>query len=345
VVIVSVIVWLMQSMRFLKVIMSDGACASEIAWMIGGVFPQILIMTAPISFLLALIWRYFKTITNAEKDVLESAGATPFFFAFPGLFMAGIVSAILYFFSLYLSPHALYHMRKTEHVLKKTMISSYILPGVFLQIDEKVIYVDKQIAPLTYEGVFIYDHAPFKDKEVITGRYAHFQIKDEEVRIIVYQGSHQKISAQEGKPPMALFFQEYMVNFRPKSKRLHSMKLHEKTFAQMQQELDSPETSSDRRSYIYAEIQQRFLLPILPLIFAAWISWFFFYLRYPRKKIYSVILYALLGVVFLEFAVLSALNLKVSFLVSLSVYFLCAFPFFLWIYTWIFRPKIVGLRK
>lgn len=261
--ILTAIIWLMQSLRFARAIMHHGISVVGLFELCIGSLPRTVLIIVPIAFLLATLWCYNRIIQDNERDVISACGVWPWFFAWPCIKLSFLLILFLYSLSLYFSPVTVALSKKREFRIHHYLDPSFIAPGVFFQVEERIFYVHRQKNKKLFEGIFIYDSKDPNHQTLITGKDARVIPKDNGFEIHLQQGTRQQIFSN--KPPSVLSFKEYSFRFGPKNKEERKRHVQEMGFLELISLL------AKGKSY-QAELYQRLFLPLLPLMDSLWVT-------------------------------------------------------------------------
>lgn len=257
--ILTFLIWLVQSLRFGRMISYQGLGWKGLAQLCLAVVPQILSMSIPIGFILAVIWVYTRMIQDNERNVMSACGVSPWFFAYPAFLLSLCLTGCLYAISLYFTPITIGISKEKEYVMRYHFDPSFITPGVFFQVDGRVLYVHLQKERTLFEGVFIYDGRSPDREEILTGQSADILAKDSGLVILIYQGTYQKIFSD--KPPSLVHFKKYTLHLKPENIPQRRLHVHELSLKELFRPLDR-----DTQKVYQKELRQRFLLPFLPVV-------------------------------------------------------------------------------
>jgi lipopolysaccharide export LptBFGC system permease protein LptF len=312
--ILTFIIWLAQSLRYNHLISHKGISFPGLCALMSGLLPRIIIMTLPIGFLLALLWYYNRIIADKEKDGMSTFGTASWFFAWPAILLSSFLMTFLFFIGFYLVPKATTASKKSEYKVRYYLSPSFIVPGVFFHLENKILYVHRQKGPNVFEGIFIYDKKSPEKKLIITGKQAFISPIRKGISIQLKDGAHQTITS--GKPPSILAFKNYILHLIP-----HQIPSREKNVEELSfRELENP--SENVKAAYTREKYRRLFFPLISLCNALWATYL---LLNVRRRFYL--------------ASFAAITIGISFQILLVVYIAYApllsilyigVPIFLW---------------
>lgn len=103
-VILTLVIWMTQSLRLLDVVINRGQSAGLFAWLTMLMLPSLLVVIVPIAFFGAALFVLSRLNSDSELVVMWSSGVSRLQMALPVLSAAVVAMAITYACSLYLMP-------------------------------------------------------------------------------------------------------------------------------------------------------------------------------------------------------------------------------------------------
>ena len=100
--IITGVIWLTRSVRFLKYITEDGVRLSVFLQLSLYVLPSLLLIVIPLSVFLAAIVTYNKLIEDREVVILQGAGIRKISLMMPAIIAAFLATIFCYFLTLFL---------------------------------------------------------------------------------------------------------------------------------------------------------------------------------------------------------------------------------------------------
>ncbi|MGD1074865.1 MAG: LptF/LptG family permease [Thermodesulfovibrionales bacterium] len=158
-------------LRLSRLLSGVGASIQDMAMIIFYIQPQLMLLTIPMSLLLAVLLTYGRLNADSEFTALRAAGmpfrniVVPVFVLGTGCFLCGLLV------SFSLSPAAAIELRNsiTKIIMERAPLA--IEAGIFnTSFKELVILVRDKPAPDTMRGIFIYDDRNQKEPKVLTAK-------------------------------------------------------------------------------------------------------------------------------------------------------------------------------
>lgn len=265
------IVILVQSLRFLEIIIQAGAPATTFVTMILYAVPRLLEIIIPLALFAAIIFVYNKMSGDSEIVIMRNAGASPFQLAMPAIILALGLTIIMYVITTWMAPTFLSKLQTLKHVARGEYSSLLFRPGVFNTIDNGItIYVRERGAEGVLKGIMVYDARESNEYPVtIMASKGQAFVDDEGHKVVVYNGMRQQFDAQK-KVLSKLNFDQYNIfipdQISPVSQRWKEP--NERTLIEL---LNPDLTSKDDRNRfneLFVEAHRRITTPLLTMIFA-----------------------------------------------------------------------------
>jgi lipopolysaccharide export system permease protein len=212
-VILTLIIWLTQSLRLLDFIINGGAPLSLFGGMLIMTMPRFLEIILPISLALGIVYSLNKFSNDSELVVMQNIGASPAKLG-KGIFFFSVFVALLVLLTAgWATPLANRELDHMRDVVKSDYSFGLLRPGVFNVInDNTTIYISNRSDLQDLRGVFIYlNDDPGKAATTITAAHGGLVIQDKKPFVIVFDGMRQQFNAKTGNVD-TLKFERYSLN-------------------------------------------------------------------------------------------------------------------------------------
>jgi lipopolysaccharide export system permease protein len=160
--------------------------------------PSFLIISLPISVLLAVAFVYNKMIGDHEIVVMRAAGLSNVELAAPALLLSGVVSAIVFSVSLYFMPitmrearNTIFSLRAAPTLLFREGIFNDVKPGLTLFFKNR-----REDGVMT--DVLIFDTRDQARSTMLMARQAFLKMGERQARIVLIEGSRQERDNKRG---------------------------------------------------------------------------------------------------------------------------------------------------
>lgn len=314
--ILTLIIWLVQSLRFTRMISCESLALTQLGIMCLGLLPRLLPLTFFVGFLIGLLVCYCRIIQDNERDMMSACGVSQWFFTWPSVILACLLMVCVYIITLYLSPMVSTLSKSHEYHLRSYLDPSFITPGLFFQLDGRTFYIHRQKDRYFFEGVFIHDQRHKDKEEIFTGQKSYIVPQKGGLQITLLKGTYHQLFLN--KPPGFLTFDSYILDINMPSSSLRQPHLHELPLKELF-------TFSQKASFI-KELSHRLLFPLLFLVQALWIPFLLLHASNIGKS-------SLIGVFTMGLLAISLFFLPdYRLLLTVLTFMLAIFP--LSYYTW-----------
>lgn len=274
-------IWLTQSLRFISMIMLQGVTFSAFMGLMLWILPDLILLALPVGFLISVLFVYNKLVADHESVVLKSAGCSLFFFLRPILWIGSVGTLFLYLVSLYLLPLSLQTFREKQVSFRSQYSQAMIHEGEFNTLGGVIIYADRYEPDGLIQGLFIYDNRNPSQPVTVMAQQA-FMMDDGEngLNIVLLKGNRQMFDPVR-KQPSLLQFEQYVLTISPEIPQNHIRKPYEMFLSEL---LASPQHADQVEQHKrQTEIYQRFLMPFYVVCFGVLAG--LFMMRAPENRL------------------------------------------------------------
>lgn len=160
--------------------------------------PSFLIISLPISVLLAVSFVYNKMVGDNEIVVMRAAGLSNVNLAAPALLVAGLVSAIVFAVSLYVMPITMREARETIFTLRASP-TLLLREGIFNDVKPGLtLYFKTRQKDGVMTDVIIFDTRDQARSTMLMARQAVLKMGEGQARIVLIEGSRQERDKKRG---------------------------------------------------------------------------------------------------------------------------------------------------
>ena len=123
------------------------------------VIPQLVLVIAPVAFVLAVAHILNKLASDSEIIVMNAAGMFPWLLFRAFFSTAVVVSIFILFVSAYLSPECLRILRRWLTDVRADVVANVVQPGRFLTLERGLLFHIRERQPNgVLVGIFVDDH-------------------------------------------------------------------------------------------------------------------------------------------------------------------------------------------
>jgi len=190
---VTAAIWLTQSLRYVDVVVENGAPLHMFVWLALLTLPTFLSMTIPVALFVAVMFTYHRFAQDSELVAMRACGLSPRALARPALLLGGICLGLGFFISLWLQPQANQQLVQLQYFVQSQFSAALLKEGTFNDLGNKMtVYVSRRDQNAELKGILIHDaRDPAKP---VTIRAARGQLvqSDSGPKVIVYDGVQQE---------------------------------------------------------------------------------------------------------------------------------------------------------
>ncbi|HJK86842.1 MAG TPA: LptF/LptG family permease [Candidatus Megaira endosymbiont of Nemacystus decipiens] len=217
--IITSMVWIMQTINLSKLI-DKGIALSAFFKLTVLLLPYFVFIIMPLVSTLAVIFLYHKLQDERQVVVLRGAGLSNFALSKPALYVAMLVTIILYYISLYLLPTSYSHLKSILSDFKENYVSSMVSAKKFNQLSKySTLYVEKKVKNNAFEGVILFDNEKPDTRTIFFAEKGSIQeINQENLKFVFYSGMRH--SYDKERNISKLHFDDITVNITRKNLNL-----------------------------------------------------------------------------------------------------------------------------
>lgn len=157
--ILTLVIWMTQSLRLLDVVINRGQSAELFAWLTMLMLPSLLVVIVPIAFFGAALFVLSRLNSDSELVVMWSAGISRLQTALPVLCAAVVAMAITYACSLYLMPLGQRAMNEKLFDIRADIGAAILREGTFNSPSNGLTVFIRDITPRgEIRGILVHDN-------------------------------------------------------------------------------------------------------------------------------------------------------------------------------------------
>jgi lipopolysaccharide export system permease protein len=169
---ITLMVWLIQSLRFLDWVMNRGLSLLDFLKVVFFLLPNLLLVVLPFSFLVAVILVWQRLIGDSEMAVMQGCGLSPRQIVRPALFLGGCLAVLGLFLSVWAIPKTYHAFKNAQHQIRSQFATASVEAGVFHPLEDGLtLYIGLRRGDGIFEQVMLYDERNPDKTSVISARY------------------------------------------------------------------------------------------------------------------------------------------------------------------------------
>ncbi len=200
-VIVSLVAWLIESLKFFELAINGGAPFGLFLYLVLLAMPPIVAVVLPIIFFMVILFVYNKLTAESELIVLRALGLSQWRLAKPALALGGIVATVVFVLNAFIAPLANERLKTVQDVTRTQFAGAPLNAGVFNPIGDKMtVYVREREPNGDLAGILIYQEQSNGRPTTTVAKRGVVVDGDHGPEIIVYDVSRQEVDPVTGRP-------------------------------------------------------------------------------------------------------------------------------------------------
>lgn len=266
--VLTLIIWLMQSLRLLDFIINGGAPLSIFGSMLVLTVPRFYEIILPLSLAIGIVYSLNKLNTDSEVVIMQNSGASPLQLAGGVLIFSVFISLFVFFLSGWTTPMANRELDRLRNVVKSDYGLGMLRAGVFNVIGEDTtIYITDRSDLQDLRGVFIHFNKEGEPPTTITAERGGLVMQDGKPYVVVVNGVRQQFSPENGVIEK-LKFQNYSLDLSSLVNKAPDLRLdpNDHTLGQLWRGEGKDESTT--QASLNAEMHKRISRPFMTLAFS-----------------------------------------------------------------------------
>lgn len=268
-VVLTLIIWLTQSLRLLDFIINGNAPMTLFGKMLLLTVPRFFEIILPISLALGIVYTLNKFSTDSELVVMQNSGIRPVRLGSGLLYFSVFIALFVLVLSGWGTPWANRELDNVRNIVKSDYSLGLLRPGIFNELsDDTTIYIAERSSLQDLKGVFIYFNKAGELPTTITAKHGGILTKDQKVYVLVFNGTRQQFNKATGTVE-TLKFERYSLDLSSLTNRVMDtiIEPNDRTLPELFATKDTTQNPKEK-SRIIAEIHNRLARPFLILALA-----------------------------------------------------------------------------
>jgi lipopolysaccharide export system permease protein len=280
---VTALMWITQALRDIDLMTNQGQGILTFVGLTALIIPLLVMIIAPIAFMVAMAFVLNKLATDSELIVMNSAGMSPWRLFRPFLAVAMVVSLLVIGIAAYLSPRCLRALGEWVSEIRADLVTRIVQPGRFVPLAAGAItlHIRERLPNGQLLGILIDDQRDAKERVTFLAEEGDIITKESGTYLLLADGSVQRQQAGD-RDPNIVQFDRYAFDLSQLSsttKGAQKFGSRERYLWELYgQSADDP-SLGDRPEQMRAELVDRIAAPLYPLAIAVVT---FAYLGAPR---------------------------------------------------------------
>ncbi|MBN2645187.1 MAG: LPS export ABC transporter permease LptF [Desulfuromonadaceae bacterium] len=271
----TIVLLLSRLLNLIELVVDKGVPARQMLSLFGCLLPSFLVITLPLAFLLAVLLVFGRLSAESELVAMKAGGLSLHRLAQPIFMLALVVSFATAAMSLFGEPLGREHMRQQLIHIALDRAAVAIQPQIFNDAFEGLTLYADQVSRDGGElsGVFVCDQRTGTHPATVFAQQGRLQTEKTTGELLMHlsNGTIHRIAAKEDKQSYQIIrFSRYDINLSANSseeqQETKAKKAKDLTITELLTQLDSQK--KDKQPEWRAEIHERFILPLSPILFA-----------------------------------------------------------------------------
>ncbi len=263
------IIWVSYALRDIDLMTSQGQTILTFIAITSLVIPQLLLVIAPVAFVLAVAHILNKLASDSEIIVMNAAGMSPWLLFRALMSAAVVVSMFVLFLSAYLSPECLRFLRRWATEVRADVVANIVQPGRFLTLERGLLFhIRERETNGVLVGIFVDDHRNPEEAMTMLAEQGQIVEAGGNSFLILKDGSIQRWRTSD-RDPTIVNFDTYafdLSNFSHNNSTLTYPARERYTWDLISPDPADPVFQKEPNQF-WAELHDRIVSPFYPLAF------------------------------------------------------------------------------
>lgn len=198
-VVLSFVIWLTQSLRFIDMVVNRGLPITEFLWLAMLITPRFITLILPFACVIATIYVYNRLITDRELIVLRAAGFSNLKLAGPVVRLALVTALAAYAMNIYLLPVSFREFSDLRYSINADYSSMLLQEGTFNTLPSKItIFVRERQGAGVLNGILVHDGRDPDEPVTYLAHEGRLVSTDSGPRLVLIEGNRQQFNRKDG---------------------------------------------------------------------------------------------------------------------------------------------------
>jgi lipopolysaccharide export system permease protein len=265
VVTLTAVIWLTQSMRFVKFILNKGLALETFLELTALLLPSFILITGPIALFFGTLFTFNKMTNDRELVVYRSSGISNLMIARPVIYVAFIMMALSYSVSLYFMPMAFREFRAMQNDIRNNFSAGLLQEGTFNNLSRGLTIYVRERDGQEMRGLLVQDNRKRDVRTTMMAERGVIVSGEAGSRVVMFDGNRQELDTRSGQLSM-LYFEQYSfdIAFLDKKEGATWREPNERYLPQLLYP-DNSEADQYYRTKLIAEGHNRLTIPLYTL--------------------------------------------------------------------------------
>ena len=275
------VIWITQALRDIDLMTSRGQTVLVFLGITGLIIPMLILVIAPIALMIAVVHTLGRLSTDSELIVMNAAGMSPWVVFRAFLAIAIVVSVVVAVIGAWLGPLGLQTLHRWANEVRADLVTNIVQPGRFNGFERGLTFhIRERQSNGLLLGIFVDDRRNPKERATFLAEQGTIVKDDRGTFLLLETGSVQRMEVSErDRDPAIVNFERYALDLSqaPADPQTQRVSARDRFIWEL---LDyDPATSKLQPGQVRAELHDRIMAPLYPLVFVVLT---FAYLGAPR---------------------------------------------------------------
>lgn len=204
-------VWLSQSLRFIKIIITNKVGISEFLRLVLHLLPELIAILLPVATFLSILIVYNKAAKEQELTILRLGGFSDFQLSKPARWLLCVVAVLTLSLSSYFAPLILRSFRQLQFDIAHKAPEQLIQPGEFIFFNNITVFVEQIYDNKSIRNILIFDATKPESKVTIISQKGYFLETKNGNRLVLLNGCRHEHSVGNNRYKV-LSFKKYSLD-------------------------------------------------------------------------------------------------------------------------------------
>jgi len=198
-VVLSFVIWLTQSLRFVDMVVNRGLPVTEFLWLAMLITPRFVTLILPFACVIATIYVYNRLIGDRELIVLRAAGLSNFRLARPAIRLAVVTALAAYALNIYLLPVSFREFSDLRYSISSDYSSMLLQEGSFNTLPSRItIFVRERRGAGVLNGILVHDGRDPDEPVTYMAHEGRLVSTNSGPRLVLIEGNRQQTNRKDG---------------------------------------------------------------------------------------------------------------------------------------------------
>lgn len=198
-VVLSFVIWLIQSLRFVDMVVNRGLPVTEFLWLAMLIMPRFITLILPFACVIATIYVYNRLIADRELMVLRAAGLSNLKLARPAVRLAVVTALVAYVLNIYLLPVSYREFSDLRYSITSDYSTMLLQEGAFNTLPSRyTIFFRERREAGVLNGILVHDGRDPDEPVTFLAHEGSLVSTDNGPRLVLIEGYQQRVNRKDG---------------------------------------------------------------------------------------------------------------------------------------------------